>query len=84
MSREINAKIQYRTAKTHGSEFRELADTFVIVESTPGLITVNMVIFVGNTQTELAGTACVTLGVVLPALQLILFPVVCRVVAYEA
>ena len=43
-----------------------------------------MAIYVGNTQAELAGAACVTLGVVLPALLLILFPAVCRVVAYGA
>ena len=39
--------------------------------SAPGIITVNMAIYVGNTQAELAGAACVTLGVVLPALLLL-------------
>ena len=39
-----------------------------ICESTPGPIAVNMATFVGSAQAGLAGAACATLGVALPAL----------------
>ena len=83
MSREINAKT---VQDTENASFRIQGTAGHIRHrgSAPGIITVNMAIYVGNTQAELAGAACVTLGVVLPALLLILFPAVCRVVAYGA
>jgi len=43
-----------------------------VCESTPGPIAVNMATFVGSTQAGLAGAACATLGVVLPALLVML------------
>lgn len=43
-----------------------------ICESTPGPIAVNMATFVGSTRAGLAGAACATLGVVLPALLVML------------
>ena len=43
-----------------------------VCESTPGPIAVNMATFVGSTRAGLAGAACATLGVVLPALVIIL------------
>ena len=43
-----------------------------VCESTPGPIAVNMATFVGGTRAGLAGAACATLGVVLPALLVIL------------
>ena len=43
-----------------------------VCESTPGPIAVNMATFVGSAQAGLAGAACATLGVVLPALVIML------------
>ena len=43
-----------------------------VCESTPGSMAVNMATFVGGTRAGLAGAACATLGVVLPALLVIL------------
>ena len=43
-----------------------------VCESTPGPIAVNMATFVGSAQAGLAGAACATLGVVLPALLVML------------
>lgn len=43
-----------------------------VCESTPGPIAVNMATFVGSTQAGLAGAACATAGVVLPALLVML------------
>ena len=43
-----------------------------VCESTPGPIAVNMATFVGSTQAGLSGAACATLGVVLPALLVML------------
>jgi len=43
-----------------------------ICESTPGPIAVNMATFVGSTRAGLAGAACATLGVALPALLVML------------
>ena len=43
-----------------------------VCESTPGPIAVNMATFVGSTQAGLAGSACATLGVVLPALLIMM------------
>ena len=43
-----------------------------VCESTPGPIAVNMATFVGSTQAGLPGAACATLGVVLPALLVML------------
>jgi len=43
-----------------------------VCESTPGPIAVNMATFVGSRQAGLAGAVCATLGVVLPALVIML------------
>lgn len=43
-----------------------------VCESTPGPIAVNMATFVGSTRAGLAGAACATLGVILPALLVML------------
>ncbi len=43
-----------------------------ICESTPGPIAVNMATFVGSSQAGIAGAACATVGVVLPALLIML------------
>ncbi len=43
-----------------------------VCESTPGPIAVNMATFVGSGQAGLAGAACATAGVVLPALLVML------------
>ena len=43
-----------------------------VCESTPGPIAVNMATFVGSSQAGPAGAACATLGVVLPALIVML------------
>lgn len=43
-----------------------------VCESTPGPIAVNMATFVGSTRAGLAGAACATLGVVLPAMIVML------------
>lgn len=43
-----------------------------ICESTPGPIAVNMATFVGGIRAGLAGAACATLGVVLPAMLVML------------
>ena len=50
----------------------EMMNVTVIAESTPGPIAVNMATFVGSAQAGLAGAACATLGVVLPALIVML------------
>ena len=43
-----------------------------VSESTPGPIAVNMATFVGSTQAGIIGSACATLGVVLPSFVIIL------------
>jgi len=43
-----------------------------VCESTPGPIAVNMATFVGSARAGLAGAACATLGVILPALLVML------------
>ena len=43
-----------------------------ICESTPGPIAVNMATFIGASQAGIAGSACATLGVVLPSFIIIL------------
>ena len=43
-----------------------------ICESTPGPIAVNMATFVGSSRAGLVGSACATLGVVLPSFVIIL------------
>ena len=43
-----------------------------ICESTPGPIAVNMATFIGSSRAGLAGSACATLGVVLPSFIVIL------------
>ena len=57
----------------HGWMDAEALYRFIgVCESTPGPIAVNMATFVGANQAGLAGSACATLGVVLPALAVML------------
>ena len=48
-----------------------LADMVAVSESTPGPIAVNMATFIGSSRAGLAGSACATLGVVLPSFAII-------------
>ena len=50
----------------------ELLNMIAVAESTPGPIAVNMATFVGSTQAGIIGSACATLGVVLPSFIIIL------------
>ncbi len=50
----------------------ELLNMIAVSESTPGPIAVNMATFVGSTQAGILGSACATLGVVLPSFIIIL------------
>lgn len=50
----------------------ELLNIIAVSESTPGPIAVNMATFVGSTQGGFFGSACATLGVVLPSFIIIL------------
>ena len=57
----------------HGWMDAELLYRFIgVCESTPGPIAVNMATFVGASQAGLLGSACATLGVVLPALVIMM------------
>jgi len=59
---------------SHGWMTEDVFSYFVAVsESTPGPIMVNMATFVGSDQGGVLGAALATLGVVLPALLIILF-----------
>jgi len=49
-----------------------LLNMIAVAESTPGPIAVNMATFVGSTQAGVLGSACATLGVVLPSFIIIL------------
>ena len=50
----------------------ELLNMIAVSESTPGPIAVNMATFVGSSQAGILGSACATLGVVLPSFIIIL------------
>lgn len=50
----------------------ELLNMIAVSESTPGPIAVNMATFVGSEQAGILGSACATLGVVLPSFIIIL------------
>ena len=50
----------------------ELLNMIAVSESTPGPIAVNMATFVGSQQGGILGSACATLGVVLPSLIVIM------------
>ena len=50
----------------------ELLNMIAVSESTPGPIAVNMATFVGSTQAGVLGSACATLGVVLPSFIILL------------
>ena len=50
----------------------ELLNMIAVAESTPGPIAVNMATFVGSTQAGILGSACATLGIVLPSFIIIL------------
>lgn len=49
----------------------ELLEIIAIAESTPGPIAINMATFVGFKKKGVLGSACATLGVVLPSLMII-------------
>lgn len=49
----------------------ELHQVIAIAESTPGPIAINMATYVGYKKKGVAGSACATLGVVLPSLTII-------------
>jgi chromate transporter len=49
-----------------------LLNMIAVSESTPGPIAVNMATFVGSSQAGILGSACATLGVVLPSFLIIL------------
>ena len=50
----------------------ELLNMIAVSESTPGPIAVNMATFVGSNEAGVLGSACATLGVVLPSFIIIL------------
>ena len=50
----------------------ELLNVIAVSESTPGPIAVNMATFVGSNEAGILGSACATLGVVLPSFIIIL------------
>ena len=50
----------------------ELLNMIAVSESTPGPIAVNMATFVGSNEAGIIGSACATLGVVLPSFIIIL------------
>lgn len=50
----------------------EVLDFIAVAESTPGPIAVNMATFVGSAQAGILGSACATLGIVLPSFVIIL------------
>lgn len=50
----------------------ELLNMIAVSESTPGPIAVNMATFVGSNEAGILGSACATLGVVLPSFIIIL------------
>ena len=50
----------------------QLLNMIAVSESTPGPIAVNMATFVGSTQAGILGSACATLGVVMPSFIIIL------------
>ena len=64
----------------------ELLNMIAVSESTPGPIAVNMATFVGSTQAGILGSACATLGVVLPSFIIILLisAVIKNFLKYEA
>lgn len=49
----------------------ELLQVITIAESTPGPIAINMATYVGYKQKGVAGSACATLGVIVPSLVII-------------
>ena len=65
--------IERETAeKHHWIEKEDLLDIVVIAESTPGPIAINAATFVGYKTAGVLGSACATLGVVLPSFLIIL------------
>lgn len=50
----------------------ELLNMIAVSESTPGPIAVNMATFVGSNEAGILGSACATLGVILPSFIIIL------------
>ncbi len=58
---------------SHGwMEMAQFLNFVAVAESTPGPIAVNMATFIGSTQGGFLGSACATLGVILPSIIIIL------------
>ncbi len=57
--------------KKHWIKNEEILDIFAISESTPGPIAINSATFVGYRVAGVLGSACATLGVVLPSFTII-------------
>ena len=58
-------------------ELSELVDFIAVSESTPGPFAINMATFVGSKMSGILGSACATLGVVLPSFIIILIVAKC-------
>ena len=65
--------IEYETAEKRNLVAKEeISDIVAIAESTPGPIAINSATFVGYRTCGVLGSACATLGVVLPSLLIIM------------
>ena len=71
------AMISQQVVSRGWMEADALVDFIAIAESTPGPIAVNMATFVGTQMGGVAGSACATLGVVLPSFLVILIVARC-------
>ena len=49
----------------------EIGDIFIIAESTPGPVAINMATYIGYKQHKILGSAIATLGMVLPSFTII-------------
>lgn len=64
--------IQEEVLKNGWLELQQLVDFVAVSESTPGPFAVNISTYIGMTQGGLLGSACATLGVILPSFIVIL------------
>lgn len=65
--------IQKETVEKHGwIEEKDILEILAISESTPGPIAVNTATFIGYQKAGVLGSACATLGVILPSFIIIL------------
>ncbi len=63
---------------SHGwMQLSDLVDFIAVSESTPGPFAINMATFVGSRMGGILGSACATLGVVLPSFTIILIVAKC-------